>query len=73
MKSKKLMYDALMAQCEAERTEALFTINNYMDNSVGIGEHPQQVAEAMKALSKLSEAEDRAKKLEKYFLTVEEL
>ena len=36
-----------------------------MENSVGIGEHPQQVEEAMKALGKLSEAEDKAKKLEK--------
>ena len=40
-----LMYNALMAQCEAEKAEALFTIDNYMNNSVGIGEHPQQVEE----------------------------
>ena len=25
------MYDALMAQCGAEKTEALFTLNNYME------------------------------------------
>jgi|TARA_R100000988_G_C3911615_1_gene122317 hypothetical protein len=73
MKGKKLMYDALMAQCGAEKTEALFTLNNYMENSVGIGEHPQQVEEAMKALSKLSEAEDKMSKLEKYFNEKENL
>tara|TARA_B100001094_G_C17800098_1_gene608682 strand:- start:476 stop:700 length:225 start_codon:yes stop_codon:yes gene_type:complete len=74
MKRKdKLMYDALMAQCRAEKTEALFTLNNYMENSVGIGEHPQQVEEAMKALSKLSEAEDKMSKLEKYFNEKENL
>ncbi len=67
------MYDALMAQCRAEKTEALFTLNNYMENSVGIGEHPQQVEEAMKALSKLSEAEDKMSKLEKYFNEKENL
>ena len=43
-----------------------------MDNSVGIGEHPQQVGEAMKALEKLSEAEDKSSKLEKYFSRREE-
>ena len=74
MKRKdKLMYDALMAQCRAEKTEALFTLNNYMENSVGIGEHPQQVEEAMKALGKLSEAEDKMSKLEKYFNEKENL
>jgi hypothetical protein len=73
MKGKKLMYDALMAQCGAEKTEALFTLNNYMENSVGIGEHPQQVEEAMKALGKLSEAEDKMSKLEKYFNEKENL
>ena len=73
MQGKKLMYDALMAQCGAEKTEALFTLNNYMENSVGIGEHPQQVEEAMKALTKLSEAEDKMSKLEKYFNEKENL
>jgi len=73
MKGKKLMYDALMAQCGAEKTEALFTLNNYMENSVGIGEHPQQVEEAMKALGKLSESEDKMSKLEKYFNEKENL
>ncbi len=61
------MYNALMAQCEAERTEALFTLNNYMENSVGIGEHPQQVEEAMKALEKLTESKDKVSTLEDYF------
>ena len=67
MEGRKLMYDALMAQCEAERTEALFTLNNYMENSVGIGEHPQQVEEAMKALEKLTESKDKVSTLEGYF------
>lgn len=53
------MYNALKTQCEAEKAEALFTLNNYMYNSVGIGEHPQQVAEAMSALEKLASANDK--------------
>ena len=50
--NQELMYNALLTQCEAEKAEALFTINNYIENSVGIGEHPQQVEEAMKGLEK---------------------
>ena len=38
-----------------------------MENSVGIGEHPQQVEEAMKALEKLTESKDKVSTLEGYF------
>ena len=62
-----LMYNALMAQCEAEKAEALFTIDNYMNNSVGIGEHPQQVEETMKALEKLAAATDKINNLKEFF------
>lgn len=61
------MYNALITQCNAEKAEALFTIDNYMANSVGIGEHPQQVEEAMKALEKLSSAEDKINNLQEHF------
>ena len=67
MTGRKLMYDALLAQCNAEKTESLFTIDNYMCNSVGIGEHPQQVEEAMKALDKLAASTDKIKNLEDFF------
>ena len=40
---------------------------NYMDNSVGVGEHPQQVEEAMKALEKLTESKDKVSTLDEYF------
>ena len=61
------MYKALKAQCEAEKAEALFTVNNYMYNSVGIGEHPQQVEEAMSALEKLASANDKLDNLLTHF------
>jgi hypothetical protein len=38
-----------------------------MANSVGIGEHPQQVEEAMKALDKLAASTDKIKNLEDFF------
>ena len=64
---EELLYNALKTQCEAEKAEALFTINNYMYNSVGIGEHPQQVEEAMSALEKLATANDKLDNLLTYF------
>ena len=66
MEGKHLMYIALKTQCQAEKAEAEFTLNNYMYNSVGIGEHPQQVEEAMIALDKLATATDKMENLEKF-------
>ena len=67
MEGKKLMYDALIAQCEAERTEALFTLNNYIENSVGIGEHPDIIQAIDTQLIKIAEAEDKILALDKHF------
>tara|TARA_R100000908_G_scaffold58280_1_gene34354 strand:- start:300 stop:530 length:231 start_codon:yes stop_codon:yes gene_type:complete len=66
MDGKQLMYDALRTQCKAEKAEAEFTLNNYMMNSVGIGEHPQQVEEAMSALDKLASANDKLENLKSF-------
>ncbi len=51
------IYEALLAKCKAERLEALATLDVYMSNPVGIGEHPQIVEEAMKQLEKLANAD----------------
>ncbi len=51
------IYEALLANCKAERLEALATLDVYMSNPVGIGEHPQIVEEAMKQLEKLANAD----------------
>ena len=66
MDGKQLMYDALRTQCKAEKAEAEFTLNNYMMNSVGIGEHPQQVEEAMSALDKLASSTDKLENLKSF-------
>ena len=66
MEGKHLMYSALKAQCYAEKAEAEFTLNNYMYNSVGIGEHPQQVEEAMKALDTIATANGKIENLERF-------
>ena len=61
IKALELIYRADIAKYLAE-------IENYVDNSVGVGEHGN-VIDTMDALvSKLSEAEDKLITLEKYFI-----
>ena len=64
---KNLIYEALKARCEADRMEALATLDVYMSNPVGIGEHPQIVNECMVYLDKLSSAEGRLTELENQY------
>ena len=52
--SKKGIISALRARYEADMLEADATINIYLTNSVGIGEHPQHIDEVDKQLGKLS-------------------
>ena len=64
---KTRIYEALVARCKADRIEALATLDVYMSNPVGIGEHPQIVEEAMKQLDKLATAEGKLKKKKKQY------
>ncbi len=45
---RRSIIDALRARYEAEIAEADATANIYLDNSVGIGEHPQHLEEVNK-------------------------
>ena len=56
---KREILDALRARYEAEIAEANATINIYLTNSVGIGEHPQHLDEIDKLLDKIKEAEEK--------------
>ena len=42
---KKAILDALEAKYDAQIAEADATIKIYLENSVGIGEHPQHIEE----------------------------
>ena len=61
------MQDAIIQALEdrynAQISEADATLKIYLENSVGIGEHPQQVEEAMIALDKLASANDKLENL----------
>ena len=65
---RNAILDALAARYEAQVAEADSTINIYLENSVGIGEHPQHIDEVDKQLQKIAEADEKLKALEDYRL-----
>ena len=60
------MTNALRARYEADIAEADATINIYLTNSVGIGEHPQHLDELDKLVGKIAEAKDKLEVLEEF-------
>lgn len=65
---KRAIVDALEARYNAQIAEAEATIKIYMENSVGIGEHPQHIDEVDKLIQKIAEAEENLGILEGYKL-----
>jgi len=65
---KRAIVDALYARYNAQISEAEATIKIYMENSVGIGEHPQHIDEVDKLIQKIAEAEEKIAILEGYKL-----
>ena len=65
--------DALEARYEAQVAEAHATIKIYLENPVGIGEHPQHIDEVDKQLQKIAEADEKLKALEDFKLERTEL
>ena len=56
---KEEILEALSKKYEAQIAEAKTTINIYLSNPVGIGEHPQHLEEIDKLLEKIAGAEDK--------------
>ena len=57
---------ALKKRYEAKIAESLATLNIYLTNSVGIGEHPQHLDEMDKLLQVIVDAEEKLKMIERY-------
>ena len=64
--SRKGIITALHAKYEADIATADATVNIYLDNPVGIGEHPQHLEEIDKLLGKIAEAKDKKEALEDF-------
>jgi hypothetical protein len=63
---RRAILDALRLRYEAEIAEADATANIYLDNSVGIGEHPQHVEEVNKQIEKIANAKEKLAVLEEF-------
>ena len=63
---KKVILDALEARYEAQISEADATVKIYLENSVGIGEHPQHIDEVDKQFEKIAAAQEKLEVLEDF-------
>ena len=70
MSKRLLLLDALEKKYEGQRAEALATLEVYLSDSVGIGEHPQVVEEMSKQMENLAAAEDVLGSLRRNYKTL---
>ena len=65
---RQAILQALEDKYTAQISEADATIKIYLDNSVGIGEHPQHIEEIDKLLQKIVDAQEKIKELQVFKL-----
>ena len=65
--TENALFKALAKKYEADIASGYATLLIYFDNSVGIGEHPQQLEEMDKLVSKIESAESKLNALNKHF------
>ena len=63
---RRSILEALRAKYEAEIAEADATANIYLENSVGIGEHPQHIEEVNKQIEKIANAKEKLEVLDEF-------
>ena len=63
---RRAILEALRARYEAEIAEADATANIYLENSVGIGEHPQHLEEVNKQIDSISNAKEKLEVLDEF-------
>ena len=63
---KKMILEALEKKYDAEIAEADATIKVYLENPVGIGEHPQIVDEADKQIAKICRNKEKLEELKNF-------
>ena len=69
---RKPLLDALRDRYEADISAAHATIKIYLENPVGIGEHPQHLEELDKLMDKNAQAEEKLDALESFYIPKEE-
>jgi len=63
-----LKVDALKAHFQAEKLEAIATLEVYVKNAAGIGEHPQIIEEMAKLVEQATNANDCLDMIDMIFL-----
>ena len=63
---KRAILDALEAKYHTDIAHADATLKIYLENSVGIGEHPQHIEECDKLVEKIAEARDKLDVLKEF-------
>ena len=63
---RRAILNALRAKYEAEIAEADATANIYLENSVGIGEHPQHIEEVNKQIDRIANAKEKLEVLDEF-------
>ena len=54
----KMIVDALLAEATAQEAKAMANLNVYINNPVGVGEHPDVVAECKQLIQAVQEARE---------------
>ena len=67
MNIRDRLVKAMRKKYEADMESALATIDIYLTNSVGIGEHPQHIQEIDKLLSNYCAAKEKLESLVRHF------
>ena len=67
MNIRDRLVKAMKKKYEADMETALATIDIYLANSVGIGEHPQHIQEIDKLLSNYCAAKEKLESLVRHF------
>jgi len=63
---RRAIIEALRSRYEADIAEADATANIYLNNSVGIGEHPQHIEEVNKQVEKIANAKEKLDILDEF-------
>jgi|TARA_R100000664_G_C2721817_1_gene115039 hypothetical protein len=66
MSLRKKIIDSLRKKYDADIAQAESTVSIYLDNPVGIGEHPQHLEEIDKLLQKSVDAKEKKDMLVNY-------
>lgn len=67
IKIRERMFDSLVKKYESEVAEAEATLMVYMENPVGIGEHPQHLEEMDKFVEQLANSSDKLANLKEFY------